>query len=596
MDHAEIEAALDDLQRALAGRFSLIREIGRGGMGVVVLAEDVLLGRRVAIKMLAPSVTGLPGIRKRFLREARLAARCFHPNIVPIHEVGETDSLAWFVMAWVNGESLAERLARSGPLQPSELERLAREIGWALTYAHEKGLIHRDIKPANILLEEGTGRALLADFGIARSIGDNSDSPMAGTSNFMAPEQLKGSEVDGRADLYSLGVTLRMASPPGFSASSAIPAQRALADAIEICTRAAPTQRFGSAAEFLTRITESEPTPSLSPSALIVREQASAFMSSISWTLAVGLAGLALVTGEDPGSFGRALTAGISQFVFALFAAVTVARGAEATLKTRKSLKEGLTLAELQKALSVGSEATSERQIDGLRTFLKGSLSVACALCIAMASAKVDSWQFLPDSLTAVLKIMTIAGPALLMKSGVTSIWNAITSRSSLAARMASRAGAALFRIFGHAGSSAPEPAILEDINLPTEARLARLVEEMAVRLPDDHLQGNHGPGVSIASLKRAAIDLASTASHLRQRDQELSLLTGNTDERRGIRSRMAIAIAALENMRLDLLRLEHDRTLTGAITDPLEVVRDLHRHVEAMDEIRRALAHPSIP
>ncbi len=203
------------LQSAVAGRFSLERELGRGGMGVVYLARDVLLERAVAIKLLAPQLARRPDMRSRFVREARIAAQCFHPHIVPIHAVEEAGDLAWFVMAFVDGETLAERLRRAGPLPPATVRRIGREIGWALSYAHERGVVHRDVKPENILLEAGTDRALISDFGIALRHGadaDGADGQPAGTARYMAPEQAQGTAIDGRADLYALGLTLWVAA------------------------------------------------------------------------------------------------------------------------------------------------------------------------------------------------------------------------------------------------------------------------------------------------------------------------------------------------------------------------------------------------
>jgi serine/threonine-protein kinase len=155
------------LQTALAGRFSLETEIGRGGMGIVYLARDVFLERPVAIKLLAPTIAARGDVRRRFLREARIAAQCFHPNIVPIHGVEESGDLAWFVMAYVPGETLADRLRRVGPLPADAIRRIGREVGWALSYAHERGVVHRDVKPENIFLRNHGDRetACLADFG-----------------------------------------------------------------------------------------------------------------------------------------------------------------------------------------------------------------------------------------------------------------------------------------------------------------------------------------------------------------------------------------------------------------------------------------------
>ncbi|MEP7001523.1 MAG: serine/threonine-protein kinase, partial [bacterium] len=141
-----------DLQTALAGEYSIQRELGRGGMGIVYLARDVQLDRDVAIKVLPSHLSSRPGLRERFLREARTAAGLSHPNIVPIHRVGEARGFVFFVMAYVPGQTLGERLRSDGPLAAAEAMRVMRDVAWALEYAHEHGIVHRDIKPDNILL------------------------------------------------------------------------------------------------------------------------------------------------------------------------------------------------------------------------------------------------------------------------------------------------------------------------------------------------------------------------------------------------------------------------------------------------------------
>ena len=200
-----------ELQAALAGEYSLQRELGRGGMGVVYLARDVQLDRDVAIKVLPTHLAVQRESRDRFLREARMAAGLSHPHIVPIHRVGEAAGFVFFVMAYVPGETLGERLRAGGPLAGADVMRIMREVAWALEYAHEHGIVHRDIKPDNILLEQGSGRVLVTDFGIARSSsGDDAQQSnpgrIMGTAHFMSPEQAAGEPLDGRSDLYSLGV------------------------------------------------------------------------------------------------------------------------------------------------------------------------------------------------------------------------------------------------------------------------------------------------------------------------------------------------------------------------------------------------------
>jgi serine/threonine-protein kinase len=204
------ESSLPAVRRALAGRYDVRVPIGRGGMGLVYLARDLRLDRPVAIKLLPPALAADGACRQRFLHEARTAARLAHPNIVPIHSVHEMGDFVFFTMAYVAGETLAQRVARGGALAPEEAARLLTEMGDALAYAHARGVVHRDVKPDNILIEEATGRALLTDFGIAYASPDGRASaprgPVLGTAAFMNPEQARGELVDARSEVYSLGV------------------------------------------------------------------------------------------------------------------------------------------------------------------------------------------------------------------------------------------------------------------------------------------------------------------------------------------------------------------------------------------------------
>lgn len=195
--------------RALAPDFRVLGELGRGGMGIVYLAIDVNLDREVAIKVLPAHLTEPSGLRDRFLREARTAAKLSHPNIVPVYRADEKDGVVFFVMRHVDGESLAERLASRGPMPPLDAARMLEQVAEALDYAHARGVIHRDIKPENILLERGTDAAVVTDFGIARlmeAAPATATGQVLGTVHYMSPEQVLGERVDGRSDVYSLGV------------------------------------------------------------------------------------------------------------------------------------------------------------------------------------------------------------------------------------------------------------------------------------------------------------------------------------------------------------------------------------------------------
>jgi WD40 repeat protein/biopolymer transport protein ExbD len=255
------------------GTYEVTEVIGRGGFGIVLKAFDPALHRFVAIKVLAPQLATSAAARKRFAREAQAAAAISHEHVVSIFAVDETKGLPYLVMAYVPGESLQERLDRAGPLALEEILRIGMQTASGLAAAHAQGLIHRDIKPANILLENGVARVKITDFGLARAADDASltqSGVLAGTPQYMAPEQADGQLLDSRADLFSLGSVLHAACTgnPPFRAETTMAMLRRVREEKSRSVRAHrpelpewlatiiatlhakdPAQRYGSAAE-----------------------------------------------------------------------------------------------------------------------------------------------------------------------------------------------------------------------------------------------------------------------------------------------------------------------------------------------------------
>jgi serine/threonine protein kinase len=272
---------LERLQGILSDRYRFERELGRGGMAVVLLAQDVRHQRPVAIKVFRSDVGDATGA-ERFKREIRLLARLQHPHILPLYDSGTTEGTSYFVTAFVEGESLRQRLRREPQIPIDEAVRLASEVADALHFAHQHDVVHRDIKPENILLHDG--HAVVADFGIARAIRRSSSggewttaAGMAvGSPAYMSPEQASGErELDGRTDIYSLASVLyeMLAGQPPFTGPSAqsIIAQRmtvaprpvrshrmtvpaALDAVIARALERAPSDRYRTAAEFGTAL------------------------------------------------------------------------------------------------------------------------------------------------------------------------------------------------------------------------------------------------------------------------------------------------------------------------------------------------------
>jgi serine/threonine-protein kinase len=269
---------LDRLDTALAARYRIERELGQGGMARVFLAHDLKYERAVAVKVLRPELAAEVG-PTRFLREIQIAARLHHPHILPLYDSDTVGGLVYYVMPYIEGETLRHRLLRERQLPVDDALQIAREVADALNYAHKAGVIHRDIKPANILLD--SGHALVADFGIARAIGtgESSTGHIIGTPAYMSPEQVEESQyLDGRTDIYSLGCVLfeMLVGEPPFKGSTltAVIANRLttpapsprsfrgmVPEAVDAAVRKAmatlPADRYSSAVQFAEALTPS---------------------------------------------------------------------------------------------------------------------------------------------------------------------------------------------------------------------------------------------------------------------------------------------------------------------------------------------------
>ena len=366
-----------ELQEAVAGRYTLERELGRGGMGIVFLARDSALDRPVALKLLPPYLAAQPELRERFVQEARVVARLSHPNIVTVYAAEQLGDLVYFAMAYVRGETLTQRVERAGPIPPAQATRMLQELAWGLGYAHANGVVHRDVKPDNILIEQASGRAMLADFGVAYAADASRQTAagqLIGTPHFVSPEQAYGSPLDGRSDLYSLGasafyaltgrtlfdapsplavITKHLNEVPPSLATVRPDLPRQLVRAVDRCLAKDPEQRFPSGealAEALaaTGLTEHDvPAP-------IRHYFRQGRGIALAWLMVAALAiwfGRWLEIPPDPVSRGTAAVL----FLLAVFWPLTF------LLRTaRKVLQSGLTFPEVRRAAVLEARVLAE--------------------------------------------------------------------------------------------------------------------------------------------------------------------------------------------------------------------------------------------
>jgi len=364
------------LQDLLAGRYSIERELGRGGMGVVLLARDVALDRLVAIKVLPPEMAAVADIRDRFLSEARTAAGLSHPHIVPIHSVEDRGRFVFFVMGYVDGETLRERVERSGALSPRHAAKIMQEVAWALAYAHERGIVHRDIKPDNVMLERDGDRAIVMDFGIATVGPQRPSAEVVGTARYMSPEQASGEMVDRRSDLYSLGATFfyALAGRAPFEAATvpallakhvaepppSLPALRTevpapLAEIIHRCLAKAPADRFPSGDELAKALGDVRGRDMRAPP--LVRS----FVRNAQVSTMVVFA---LLIGGSGGGGAEGISVAVNWLVIVM----VVQLGAVG----RRLLKEGYAFPDIQAALRAEMQVQEEElEITGQKKFMR---------------------------------------------------------------------------------------------------------------------------------------------------------------------------------------------------------------------------------
>ncbi|HEY0241522.1 MAG TPA: serine/threonine-protein kinase [Gemmatimonadaceae bacterium] len=612
-----------ELQAALAGEYSLQRELGRGGMGVVYLARDVQLDRDVAIKVLPQDLARSAESRERFVREARTAAGLSHPHIVPIHRVGEADGFVFFVMSYVEGETLGDRLRNRGPLPPADAARVLREVAWALAYAHGRGIVHRDVKPDNILLEAGTGRALVTDFGIAHGGGDAGSPTEAGkimgTAYFMSPEQASSGPVDGRSDIYGLGVVGYLAVSGQLPydetdrSAALLPARGApqslmrvapgippaLAAAIDRCLHHDPASRFQDGETLADALAPtSDARPALPPTLRAWLGASNPLLVPyMAWSGVFGtltLANLiAWVTGNRPdGPADIVLLMAITSLPLLPILGFHLNQA-------RRQFRAGHTLSDLRSALEVAQKERSEIAVlasedeegAGHRMLRIATLAAGTWLAVTVGlviqgtiheNQVAIGWILGPILSTMALGALSNALDVRFIPRRIRKLW-----QTGMRDRLwNSRVGEWFARQLG-----APERSHAVDggVFRPTEAALGVAASELFEALPTAYRDQLMELPATVAALEARAAEARAEVDVVAALAPSGSAAAQVLETRRNAASsHLAASVAALEKIRVDLLRLQARPADLAPLTTLIDAAHHLGEEARRLADAER--------